>query len=166
MDYIPGKQLDMGWHTLTDQQKISICYQLHGLKGSYIGAIDRGQAVIGKRKQKDGGPFFSEKQFKQFILDNDMIENCDLLQNHASFALTDDHDIVFTHGDLAPRDIFVEGDKVTGILDWEHAGWYPEYREYIKAFTILKSMPDGPEYLPTILPLRYERDIVACLSCP
>lgn len=38
---------------------------------------------------------------------------------------------VFTHGDVAPRNIMVdEGCRITGIIDWELAGWYPEYWEY------------------------------------
>ena len=38
---------------------------------------------------------------------------------------------VFTHGDIAPRNILVdESCRITGIIDWELAGWYPEYWEY------------------------------------
>ena len=38
---------------------------------------------------------------------------------------------LFTHGDVAPRNIMVdENGNITGILDWELAGWYPEYWEY------------------------------------
>ena len=38
---------------------------------------------------------------------------------------------VFTHGDIAPRNIMVDDEnKITGILDWEYAGWYPDYWEY------------------------------------
>ncbi|KAJ6021165.1 hypothetical protein N7540_006669 [Penicillium herquei] len=41
MDYMPGEQLDRAWDSLTHDHS------------KYIGAIDRVQAVIGKRKQKD-----------------------------------------------------------------------------------------------------------------
>ena len=49
------------------------------------------------------------------------------------------HSVVFTHADLNPRNILVERDghkgwRVTGIVDWENAGWYPEYWECTKAF--------------------------------
>ena len=38
---------------------------------------------------------------------------------------------VFTHADIAPRNVMVdEQNMVTGILDWESAGWYPDYWEY------------------------------------
>lgn len=38
---------------------------------------------------------------------------------------------VFTHGDIAPRNIMInKRGRITGILDWELAGWYPSYWEY------------------------------------
>jgi aminoglycoside phosphotransferase (APT) family kinase protein len=45
----------------------------------------------------------------------------------------EDHEIVLTHGDMAPINIMVQGSKVVAILDWELAGVYPEYCEYVKA---------------------------------
>lgn len=48
------------------------------------------------------------------------------------------HEIVFTHADLNLRNILVdENRKVSGIADWEYAGWYIEYWERSKAhFTV------------------------------
>ena len=52
------------------------------------------------------------------------------------------HRILFTHADLNPRNILVDkvtradgstGWAVTGIVDWENSGYYPEYWEYTKA---------------------------------
>ncbi|KAK3176560.1 hypothetical protein OEA41_007883 [Lepraria neglecta] len=38
---------------------------------------------------------------------------------------------VFTHGDIAPRNIMVDqSGHITSIIDWELAGWYPDYWEY------------------------------------
>lgn len=37
---------------------------------------------------------------------------------------------VLTHGDLSPRNIMVDGSRITGILDWDNAGFYPEWAEY------------------------------------
>ena len=43
------------------------------------------------------------------------------------------HDrIVLTHGDLVPRNILVKNGRIVGIIDWEMAGFYPEYWEYAK----------------------------------
>ncbi|KAI7767447.1 hypothetical protein LZL87_010775 [Fusarium oxysporum] len=52
------------------------------------------------------------------------------------------HKIVFTHRDLNPRNIMVErirspagarGWRLSGIIDWETAGYYPEYWDYPKS---------------------------------
>ncbi|KAJ5753259.1 hypothetical protein N7520_010176 [Penicillium odoratum] len=38
---------------------------------------------------------------------------------------------VFTHGDIAPRNVMVdEKGNVSGILDWETAMWYPDDWEH------------------------------------
>ncbi|KAH8917233.1 kinase-like protein [Atractiella rhizophila] len=37
--------------------------------------------------------------------------------------------IVFTHGDLFPWNIMVHNDRISGIFDWETAGWLPDYWE-------------------------------------
>lgn len=38
------------------------------------------------------------------------------------------HRICFTHNDLHPHNILVDQDfNITGIIDWESAGWMPEY---------------------------------------
>lgn len=50
------------------------------------------------------------------------------------------HDIVFTHGDLNPRNILALNGKIAGIVDWENAGWFPEYWEYTKAHYSVRSL--------------------------
>jgi aminoglycoside phosphotransferase (APT) family kinase protein len=167
MDYMPGKRLDEAWDTLDLDQKLSIASELHSyinqlrdLKGSYIGAIDRGKAVIGQIASIEGGPFDSEQQFNEFILGDIVKSAPDILRHYAKFALMDDHEIVFTHADFSPRNILVEGGRVTAILDWEYAGWYPEHWEYIQALRQLKPMPDWPEYLSRILPPQFEREYI------
>ena len=40
------------------------------------------------------------------------------------------HAITFSHGDLALRNIIIDGwGRLVGLVDWENAGWYPEYWE-------------------------------------
>lgn len=54
-------------------------------------------------------------------------------------CLREDHRIVMTHGDVHARNIIVDNSsdlKITGIVDWETGGGYPEYWEYIKAVQI------------------------------
>ncbi|KAI9739325.1 MAG: hypothetical protein M1834_007538 [Cirrosporium novae-zelandiae] len=40
------------------------------------------------------------------------------------------HKIVFTHGDLKHHNILVDKGHVTGFIDWESAGWYPDYWDF------------------------------------
>jgi aminoglycoside phosphotransferase len=43
------------------------------------------------------------------------------------------HKIVFTHADINMRNVLVdENGRISEIVDWECAGWYPEYWEYTK----------------------------------
>ncbi len=41
---------------------------------------------------------------------------------------------VFTHADLNPFNILVQGDRIIGLIDWEFSGWYPHYWEYTSAW--------------------------------
>lgn len=100
--------------------------------------------------------------------------------------MRDDHKLVMTHGDLHPRNIMAEwvhpGDaqqqptedggarrkiKVTAILDWEMAGWYPEYWEFVKALNTIdlrSPLADWCDYLPTEAigqwPMEYSLDLL------
>lgn len=48
-----------------------------------------------------------------------------------------DYSIKFTHGDLARRHIFYADGKVTAIIDWEFAGWLPDYWKYMMCWGFL-----------------------------
>jgi aminoglycoside phosphotransferase (APT) family kinase protein len=44
------------------------------------------------------------------------------------------HRITFTHGDFKAHNILVDEEgHLSGFLDWESAGWYPEYWEFTTA---------------------------------
>ncbi|KAI1455908.1 phosphotransferase family protein [Annulohypoxylon moriforme] len=75
-------------------------------------------------------------------------------------ALTS-HSSVFTHADLQRKNILVlevpEGQhgprqfKVTAVVDWEDAGWYPNYWEYAACFVDFQWMDNWPEHVELIL---------------
>lgn len=75
------------------------------------------------------GPFADEAAFSQVIRFSDEPSRRG-------------HSVLFTHGDLNPRNILVgpvrrpDGSLrwgVTGIVDWMGAGYFPEYWDYTKA---------------------------------
>lgn len=45
----------------------------------------------------------------------------------------EEHDIILAHGDLAPRNIMVDDGEITGIIDWDTLGWYPDFWELMMA---------------------------------
>ncbi|KAF2207313.1 hypothetical protein CERZMDRAFT_115307 [Cercospora zeae-maydis SCOH1-5] len=47
----------------------------------------------------------------------------------------------FTHGDLNPANILVSQGRISGIIDWEFAGWYPHYWEYTSARYLDRIIP-------------------------
>ncbi|KAI0411102.1 phosphotransferase family protein [Xylaria grammica] len=72
------------------------------------------------------------------------------------------HTIVLTHGDPQRKNILVEqlstGDagearrfRVSAVLDWEEAGWYPSYWEYAACFVDFEWYDDWPEKIEQII---------------
>jgi len=81
------------------------------------------------------GSFTSEAEFNDFLVAP--VARCPKkeLVNYYRQQLADDHGVVFTHADLCGEHILVEQStgRITGILDWEMAGWWPSYWEYTKS---------------------------------
>ncbi|KAI0003979.1 kinase-like protein [Xylariaceae sp. FL0662B] len=71
------------------------------------------------------GPFQTEHEFNETLRNPHIPDTV-----HRS-----GHKIVFTHGDLNMRNILVDGKsgRLSGIVDWETAGWFPDYWDYTKA---------------------------------
>ncbi|KAG9251344.1 phosphotransferase enzyme family protein [Emericellopsis atlantica] len=95
------------------------------------------------RLNHEGGPFSSIKSFNNwlFAITTHQTPGPDGVRNleHPDLyrdLLPDTGRIYFTHGDLTLGNIIVSGapgvQRVKGIIDWEQAGWYPEYWEYCK----------------------------------
>ncbi|PSR94570.1 hypothetical protein PHLCEN_2v4438 [Hermanssonia centrifuga] len=149
MDYVDGEPLYKAWPTLQEHERISILDDLKGYMDQlralrqddldddaprYIGSLDRGpcadRRVIG---YYECGPFETERTFNDHIIAT-LRET--MSAGHRRFLrefLKDDHQIYFTHGDLHPGNILVKNGHVVALLDWEMAGWYPEYWEWCKS---------------------------------
>ncbi|TIA27792.1 hypothetical protein D6C78_11009 [Aureobasidium pullulans] len=66
-----------------------------------------------------------------------------------------EHPSTFTHGDLQRKNILVfteAGTRNIALLDWETAGWYPSYWEYVRAlFACARFEDDWGLWLDTFL---------------
>lgn len=84
--------------------------------------------------------FRTETEFNHFLTYDLPFD--DNARKQISKAHSVKHDIVFTHADLNLRNILVdEMGRVSGIVDWECAWWYPEYREYTKMHFTVRVTP-------------------------
>jgi len=74
------------------------------------------------------GPFLDEEEFNKTLQTPALPD----VSHHSG------HKIVFTHGDLNMRNVIVHDGRLSGIVDWENSGWYPEYWDYTKAYYVTK----------------------------
>lgn len=169
MELIKGDTLYDVWPTLSTAEKTSFAQQLgailrdlRSLTGSYIGSVDNGPAVDVRRLTASGGPFATECEFTEFLLDN-MVSRTpnvfkDMLRRELSTCKP--HRIVLTHGDLHPRNIIVRDDRIVGLLDWEYAGWFPEHWEFIRFCRLIDTGLDWYEYADVIFDEVYSREFM------
>ncbi|KAJ5908486.1 hypothetical protein N7495_001168 [Penicillium taxi] len=85
------------------------------------------------------GPIDSEKEFNTYLRsaswaanlasDSAYTEALDLATSIENIP----HRVLFTHGDLKSHNILVKGGRITGFIDWESAGWCPEYWDFTTA---------------------------------
>lgn len=78
--------------------------------------------------------------------------------------------VFFAHADLNPANVLVHNGRLSGFVDWEFAGWYPEYWEYTKACYIVFKWQLWLETMEKIFPeYRYElkaERIFQAYTCP
>ncbi|KAH7329279.1 phosphotransferase enzyme family protein [Stachybotrys elegans] len=146
MERIEGETLQDAWDSYNDEEKETVAQQLRGyfdelrqIKGSYIGSVDGSACDDQYFSDNIGGygPYQSEADFNQGLItawskgrEDDPFTQ---LLCRIQVQCMKGHSIVMTHNDFAPRNIMVRGTQVVAVLDWEFAGFYPEYWEYCKA---------------------------------
>ncbi|CAH0046836.1 unnamed protein product [Clonostachys solani] len=152
MSLISGKTLREAWDDLQTDDKTSICVQLSQIVTAlrsikpdtpqFIGSINGGTLQDRYfRYDYEGGPFLSIKSYNDWLFaaatrQNPEKEELKFPDGLLRDYLSDEGQIYFTHGDLTVGNIIVSGPpgayRIVGIIDWEQAGWYPEYWEYCK----------------------------------
>ncbi|KAH7903427.1 kinase-like domain-containing protein [Hygrophoropsis aurantiaca] len=145
MEYISGGDLQHQWENLAKSERSAVVSQLkqylHELRtitppSQTPGPIDGGRCRGHWFSELDGGPFESHAQLvawwnerleKTFSRNRDPERDSEVKE---SDLLRADHPLVFTHGDLLPRNLILCFGTLW-IVDWELAGWYPWYLEYV-----------------------------------
>lgn len=84
------------------------------------------------------GPYNSEADFNAHLSKG--VE--DYLRKFLPNAFSKTHKSVFTHSDLFLGNVLVERGRLSGIVDWESAGFMPEYWEFTRAMWSSKNNKD------------------------
>lgn len=157
MELVEGDSLMERWSGLSEDEIRGVCGELRGMMelvrgleqddGPYIGEftlytpVSTGLIVhhtgsLNNQPLKDlflthnptiNGPYQGPNAIDQFQ------ETCGLWITTTN---TNQTPIAFTHNDLLPPNILISpgpNPKVTAIVDWAQAGWYPAYWEYCKS---------------------------------
>ena len=157
MERIDGEMLGRKWRQMSEVEREGILKQLkemwEELRGivnerpGKVCAADGGtlhdHRIWGAAGAKGMGPFKTEGEFNLFLRNG--IESTEKMEEGGVKRdverLIEMHreregkhlKTVFTHGDISVSNILVRGGKVVGLIDFEMAGFYPEYWEYTTA---------------------------------
>ena len=178
MTYVPGPTLDKVWSQLSTRQKGSIANELNEMllklrelkmpEDSLLGGIG-GEGCKDTRRHTriSQKPIRSVSDFEDFIFSNPIFGSSVYIRLIRSMSKSHAPKIVFSHGDLRPANIVVKADQqgnysISSILDWERAGFYPDYWESVKATNTMVPQEEDDWYLhlptcasPTSYPLHW-----------
>ena len=171
MEYIAGDTLSQVWMSFSEGQKRDVARQLQGILGvmrsvkppeTYIGAYAAGQIRDSRVHDTYTAPSCRDEiEFNDYLIASLVPSTPPALRGAFLRRLGTCHRVVFTHGDLAPRNIIVRDGKIVGLLDWEDAGWYPECWEYVKFFQRTGTdVRDWWRYADDIFPEAYADELV------
>ena len=148
MTHIPGKDLGHPelYESMTEDERESIFAELQCIlqvmrKWVHPGSKEQICSVLGTAVRSVRipnhavGPCESESEFNEHLFSCiaghsfESRENFEETVEIAGRLREMRHPIAFTHGDLKHQNIMVANGQITALLDWESAGWYPDYWE-------------------------------------
>ena len=138
MEYVSGGDLQHRWPSLQESERRSVLSQVHGYLQelrTIVPPCDTpgplgGGVCIGRWFTEYGaGPFPSHQDLVNWW--NAWVPGDSDSDGRPSSGerLSADKPLVFTHCDIAPRNLVLH-DGVVWMVDWGLAGWFPEYLEY------------------------------------
>lgn len=151
MEYIEGKTLDEEWNAYSAEERIKVIGQLKGYIGQLrsiealkIGTVDGGRVQdqlfdgddeLGMVEPFDGVDAFHEGLIMVLGLKGKKSKKKIMEQFTSEVSKGKRYRIMLTHNDIVARNVMVKGDNVCAIVDWELAGFFPEYWEYCSALS-------------------------------
>ncbi|KAI0148756.1 kinase-like domain-containing protein [Xylariaceae sp. FL1272] len=153
MEYVDGETLEDCLPRLNPDEQLAIEQQirqhyrsLRGLRqtrSTYYGADGNLPYIPRPRYQYLAGPYDHVEDFiqdfvpfEQYLIHSDFFSNEYVLRMVRNYRLdfieaAGDTEPVFSHGDISLRNIIRRPDGSLCFVDWEHAGWYPPWYDYL-----------------------------------
>ena len=163
MSLIPGLTVDKIWSELSGDQKDSLRDQLNEslmkLRDLRVpdhvslgGTRNEGCKDTRRHTRICRRPIDSCAAFEDFIFSDPHFGSFEYITQLRRLLRSHTAEIVFTHGDFRPENIVVQSDRngnytLSGIVDWEKSGFYPDYVECIKATSNMSSSTEEDWYL-------------------
>ncbi|ATY62322.1 kinase-like domain [Cordyceps militaris] len=176
MEYIPGDKADFTAMSAEEIQKLgeqlaNYLDQLRSLEPpepGFIGSATQESLLDHRLGHYRFGPFHSVADFHAYLRFGGALE--EWLYDPVVKKIhgkSSEYQVKFTHADLNPKNIRYRNGRITAIIDWECAGWYPEYWEYTKIWfadhAVYQNFLDAVDGSPRITnyteELQAERDI-------
>lgn len=172
-----GTLLEEAWPGLAPEAKFSIAGQLRQLvdemRKTAQGVVPRilGSAFSGQysllMEEIRGTTYFAvqisptHRQFIAFLIAtlHPGVPISVVTSIAAQFGLSGR--LVLSHCELSPQNIIVDQGKIVGIIGWDHAGWYPEWWEYVKFFEAQFRHRDWYNYADTIFSTKFASELTA-----
>ena len=139
MTAVPGQTLEAVFHRLSYAEREQLSKDLKGVLSQlrcipnqtpYRFCNSHGGPLIDHRfPSGTGGPFHLISEFNAFIVHRYVGEET---KSKIAAVHGRSYRSVFTHADLHPSNILINRGRLSGIVDWECAGFYPDYWEYTK----------------------------------
>ena len=177
MSFLPGPTLETVWSQLPKEQKTFISNQLSQIllrlreletpKGGQLGGVGGEGCKDTRRHTRIRKSVRSIAEFEDFIFSNPHFGGSVFIKLLRGMSQSHTPKVVFSHGDFRPANILVKSDQqgnysVSGVLDWEMGGFYPDYWESVKATNTMSPQEEDDWYLhlpactsPTTYPLHW-----------
>jgi serine/threonine protein kinase len=178
-EYIDASVLADVWPRMDSGERDSCMFQLKGyvdqlralvsLEPGRVQAVDGTGCIDDRLYPGTWGPFDSFDAFNSFF-SHDIVrqrpEDYPDAQEPLSKTRGRTWRTVFAHGDLGPHNILWKDGRIVSIIDWECAGWFPEYWEYTRSyFTSACSLPGWWEMFKGLMDQYPEElEVERCLS--
>lgn len=177
MTRIPGEQLDEVYDELQPAERNVILDEISTMLrimrswkspwGQRICSISGGPIRSIRVPNHRIGPFESEKELNDYLL---AVASSHSFKSPKEFQSAIEvarkmydlpHQVVFTHGDFFLHNILVHDGHVSGFIDWESAGWYPEYWEFTTPLRWPSRDPEGGALFMRLGGERYTKELEA-----